>query len=318
MNAETPPPLSPLFGLYATVETDPASASEFAAWHSEIMDHFAKFHGTVSMEFKAMPGVSGRWSMCLRFESEEALKAWRRSGVWSELQEELRPLLRRGASVEFSVAREELAHTGVSEVIVTKVLAGKSRAYRDWATRIRSEQIRHPGFIGSYVQPPPPGAEHWTTVIRFDTPANLERWMKSPERLALLRELPELVEYNLAHGIRGSFPGWVPADPRTGEAPPNWKTALLVLLGLFPAVSLTALFVHPRLEPLTFEAATFFGNCITVAFTTWIGMPVLIRAFGWFLYPQRNLRRVNALGLSVIFGLLAAEVLAVGWLAARV
>jgi hypothetical protein len=65
---------------------------------------------------------------------------------------------------------------------------------------------------------------------------HLEAWMNAPERKALLAESKEFIESEELMRLATAFPGWVPLDPMTGEGPPNWKTAMLVLLGLFPIV----------------------------------------------------------------------------------
>jgi uncharacterized protein len=53
-----------------------------------------------------------------------------------------------------------------------------------------------------------------------------------------------------------SFPGWVPINPMTGKGPPNWKTALLVILGLFPIVMLEMRFLSPILASLGLHASS--------------------------------------------------------------
>ena len=82
------------------------------------------------------------------------------------------------------------------------------------------------------------GEGHWTSILRYDSAEHLEAWMNAPERKALLSETREFIESEELMRLATAFPGWVPIDPLTGEGPPNWKTAMLVLLGLFPIVML--------------------------------------------------------------------------------
>jgi antibiotic biosynthesis monooxygenase (ABM) superfamily enzyme len=111
-----------------------------------------------------------------------------------------------------------------------------------------------------------------------------------------------------------SFPGWFPIDPKTGQGPPNWKAAMLVLLGLFPIVMLETRFLSPRLASLNSSVAMFVGNTISVALTTWMTMPLFIKALGWWLFPKSEASKVaiNFAGTALIFFLYAAEV-AVLW-----
>jgi hypothetical protein len=89
---------------------------------------------------------------------------------------------------------------------------------------------------------------------------------------------------------------------------------MLVLLGLFPIVMLETRFLSPRLASLNSSVAMFVGNTISVALTTWMTMPLFIKALGWWLFPKSEASKVaiNFAGTAVIFFLYAAEV-AVLW-----
>ena len=174
------------------------------------------------------------WTVLLRFVDSEHLEAWRKSETWRRLLEDAAPLLAEKSSIEVEVKESE-SDDGVVEVIITKVKPGQEAAYREWETKIQQAQSKFPGYRGSYVQPPVAGELGWTTLMRFDTVEQLDRWLKSPERAALVKEAEPLVDYAHLQQMGTSFPGWFPTDPKTGKGPPNWKAAMLVLLGLFPS-----------------------------------------------------------------------------------
>ena len=94
---------------------------------------------------------------------------------------------------------------------------------------------------------------------------------------------------------------------------PNWKTALLVVLGLFPIVMLEMRFLSPILTSLGLHAslATFIGNTISVFGTTFVTMPLCIRWFGWWLFPADTLTwRATSKGIAILVVLFALEVAA--------
>jgi len=125
-------------------------------------------------------------------------------------------------------------------------------------------------------------------MLRYDTQEHLEAWLAAPERMKLLREAEVFVEDLELMRPATSFPGWVPIDPDTGKGPPNWKAALLVLLGLFPIVMLEMRFLSPLLDDLhlNHSVATFFSNFLTVFLTGCVTMPVFVRAFHWWLFVK--------------------------------
>ena len=138
----------------------------------------------------------------------------------------------------------------VTEVIFSRIKPGMEDAYREWTTRIEAAQARYPGYRGMFLQPPDEKGGMWTTIIRFKSAPQLEAWMNAPERKSLLQESKAFIEHEQLTRLATAFPGWVPVDPLTGKGPPNWKTAMLVLLGLFPVVMLELRFLSPILTAL--------------------------------------------------------------------
>jgi len=69
-----------------------------------------------------------------------------------------------------------------------------------------------------------------------------------------------------------------------------WKTACLVLLTLFPVVMLELRFLNPHLRNLNPAVGTFIGNTVSVALTTWPLMPLAIRGFNAWLFPENKPR----------------------------
>jgi uncharacterized protein len=285
--------------------------NEFAAWQAKALTRAAEFKGFLNSEITPS-GDASSWAVMLRFANTGHLDAWRESETWRHLLEEVQSLLAEKSSIEIEV-RESEPDGGVVEVIVTKVKAGKEGAYREWETKIQQAQSKFPGYCGSYVQPPLTGELGWTTLMRFDTAEHLDTWLKSPERAALLGEAEPLIDYAHLQRMETSFPGWFPTDPKTGQGPPNWKAAMLVLLGLFPIVMLESLFLSPRLASLNFSLALFIGNTISVALTTWLTMPVFIKALDWWLFPKPDApKSVHWKGTLLIFALYALSV-AIFW-----
>lgn len=289
----------------------PGAEHEFTAWQAEALTRAAGSDGFLSSDITPAGAHSPAWTMAFRFRDSPSLDAWRQSQTWQSLLGDTQGLLAQKTSVE-TETREAGDDGGVVEVIVTKVKPGKEEAYRKWETRVQQAQAKFPGYMGSYVQPPIAGELGWTTLMRFKSAEQLDHWLKSPERAALLGDVQPLIDYAHLQRVDTSFPGWFPTDPATGKGPPNWKAAMLVLLGLFPIVMLEARFLSPQLAELNSSLSMFIGNTISVALTTWLTMPLFIAAFGWWMFPKsdRSRLRVNVAGTAIIFILYAIEVAA--------
>jgi antibiotic biosynthesis monooxygenase (ABM) superfamily enzyme len=138
-------------------------------------------------------------------------------------------------------------------------------------------------------------------MLRFDTPDHLSAWIAAPERAALLGESKAFIESEELLRLATSFPGWVRIDPETGKGPPNWKTALLVLLGLYPIVVLELLYLNPLLAGLLPALGIFIGNVLSVAATSFLTMPFFVRKFDWWLFTDgKKYSRPNMVGLAIL------------------
>ncbi len=204
---------------------------------------------------------------------------------------------------------EKPSAPNATEVIISRIKPGMDELYREWAVRIQGAQASYPGYLGAYLQPPSSADGHWTTFIHYDTAEHLEAWMNAPERAKLLEESRAFIEKEELSRLATSFPGWVPVNPKTGKGPPDWKTALLVLLGLFPIVMLELRFLSPLLTSLNSSFATFIGNTISVALTSFATMPLFVRCFGWWLFPKdASSPFVTFKGIAILIVLFALEV----------
>jgi antibiotic biosynthesis monooxygenase (ABM) superfamily enzyme len=296
----------------ATAKVRSGSEDAFAAWKGRHDAAVAKFPGYISSDIMPPDEHSDMWTIVLNFKSAVDLDAWQQSKERADLIGELLPLVTGGNLGE--VVKKEAPdsaepRTNVTQVILSQIKPGMEDVYREWSARIQQAQSQYPGYRGMYLQPPASNGRHWTTLLRFDTTEHLERWLAAPERAKLLQEAKAFIENEELMRLATSFPGWVPINPVTGKGPPDWKTALLILLGLYPIVVIELRFLNPLLRGLNSSLATFIGNAISVAGTTFITMPLFVRAFGSWLFMDKNSpKRTTPAGLAILTALFAAEV----------
>ncbi len=300
--------------LIATAKIRPGTEGAFSDWQARYHTALGQVPGFIGTDLIPPDKPEAPWTLIVRFESDETLQAWQQTDKRAELLAEVVPLLVTGSVTEkITLSADHIpTSTEVTEVIFSKVRAGMGNRYREWSGRIQAAQASYAGYRGTYLQPPSSGNDgHWTTILRYDSPESLERWMNAPERRALLEESREFIESEELMHLATAFPGWIPVDPTTGEAPPNWKAAMLVLLGLFPIVMLEMKYLGPIFGKLSLNSslATFIGNSISVALTSFWTMPLFVRWFEWWLFPKGDLTRVNTRGIALISLLFVVEVL---------
>lgn len=80
-------------------------------------------------------------------------------------------------------------------VVARRVLPGCDDAFQAWDQRIRSAAAEFPGYFGSEVQEP--NSSHpgeWVTVYSFETIQQLDAWIESDERQALIAEVRDMID----------------------------------------------------------------------------------------------------------------------------
>lgn len=230
------------------------------------------------------------WTLVQRFHDHHLLAEWRESSDRQKLLKELAPKVEANqVALNESVTSTYGTVGSVAVAIVTEVKTGLEAPYREFEKQFQSAQAKRRGYRGVYLQPPTKKTPNvWTTLIRFDSPDALDEWFVSEERKKLLTLAEPVVNSTEFQSVTGSFPGWFPAQEKGQQGPPNWKTAMLILLGLYPIVMLEIRFLNPQLHSLNSAVANFIGNSISVALTTWVTMPLLIKAFTPWLFPKKD------------------------------
>jgi antibiotic biosynthesis monooxygenase (ABM) superfamily enzyme len=155
--------------------------------------------------------------------------------------------------------------------------------------------------------------DDWLAILRFDTEANLQAWLDSPERHKLLEEAEGFTEEFHARIARTGFDQWFPA-PAAGAAPaPAWKMNMLVLMLLYPVVFLFAVTVQTPLVGgrlgLPFAVALFIGNIASVVLLNYL-VPWTSGRFSWWLQPTGpDAKRNELAGTALVVALYAVTVL---------
>ncbi len=290
----------------------PGVAQQFAAWQSAFTRAATAAPDFVSIELVPTFAGSATWQIIQRFRSPEALALWTQAPPRAALMTELAAILDEAGTLTDEPAPDFHSAATVTEVIATTVRPGQEDAYHAWSTRIQQQQAVFPGYMGTLVQAPlSQETPYWTELVRFAAPAQLEAWLASAERKALLNSADPAVSTWRSRRMESGFAGWFATAE--GPPPPAWKQTTLVLLVLYPVVMLEIRFLSPLLAGLPGPVATFIGNAISVALVSWPLMAGAIFCLRWWLYPGADRRR-PLLGVITMIALYTVELLIFSYL----
>jgi antibiotic biosynthesis monooxygenase (ABM) superfamily enzyme len=286
---------APASGQGVTIVTQtrvhPGQEEAFALWQKGTSQAVARFPGFLEQTvMPPSPPTQLDWVILQRFDGPDLATAWLNSKERLERLAGAQPMLiglddvhlvRDGAS--------GVLPAPVSAVISTRIKPGCEAAFRAWEQRIAAAQSRAPGFQGYRFEPPIPRVQDdWLAILRFDSEANLQRWLDSPERHTLLEDSKAFTEEFHTRIARTGFEQWFPVSVTGAPSPAAWKQNMLVLLMLYPIVFLFGFFVQtPILSKragLSFPVALFVGNAVSVFLLSYL-LPRMSGGFAWWLQP---------------------------------
>jgi len=293
----------------------PERAEDFARWQGETSTAIATFPGFVEQRLMPPnPPLQVDWVILQRFDTMEDAQRWLGSTDRQTRIEGAAPMLIGRDDVH--IVRDDqggIKPAPVSAVISTRVLPGKELEYRAWERKIAAAQSKAPGLQGYRFEPPVPGVQDdFVAILRFDSEANMQAWLDSPERKKLIEEAAPLTEEFHTRMARTGFEQWFRDESGAPSNASVWKMDMIVLLLLYPIVFLWGVVVGTPLLAnklnMPFPIALFVGNIFSVGMTGFM-VPWVANRMGWWLNPTRNVVRANLLGAGLICAIYAICVL---------
>ena len=293
----------------------PGRGEDFARWQGQTSDLVSAFPGFVEQRLMPPnPPLQVDWVILQRFQTMEDAQRWLASAERQARIEGAAPMLIGRDDVHIVRDDEGGVRTApVSAVISTRVRPGKETEYRAWERKIAAAQSKAPGLQGYRFEPPVPGVqEDYVAILRFDSQENLQAWMDSPVRKALVEEAAPLTEEFHARIASSGFEQWFRNEQGPSGGPSVWKMDMIVLLLLYPIVFLWGVWVGtPILQDklnTPWAVNLFIGNIFSVLLTGFM-VPWVANRMGWWIFPKVNKLQANLLGAALICAIYAASIL---------
>ncbi|QQE63692.1 hypothetical protein GFS31_03610 [Leptolyngbya sp. BL0902] len=192
-----------------------------------------------------------------------------------------------------------------SVVIEYTVPQEKSWAFRAWHRSLVHAAQAFPGFIRADRHRPLPcqgGVLKWYSVVHFEQPDHLNRWLLSPERDALLKVGRGLFQSYKFKSFETGLEGWFShhsGNELTGLGPPAWKQILTVVLGLYPVIMIqdAVIDAFDLMKSWDPASAMLVKNLITTCILTLVVMPMVMRILDFWLQPAH---RRASMGIDLV------------------
>lgn len=296
-----------------------ADAAGFDGWLAELLAAAGHAPGFGAAR-QAVHDENGMdWASAVTFDTEADLHAWLDSAERSRV---LRDGESRGywcSTSDFVIVDGHEPPQGVG-AFRHSVAEGREGAFRAIQNELNQVGARFPGYLGTALFEPDAGGE-WQSLVRFRTAEQLSQWLRSDERAAVLGELRTSLTKEFAP-VSSTTPFATTVRTENGRTimTPDWKSAMLVLLVLYPTVMILSRFLGPVFDRFGAQPwlALWLSNVISVSALQWWLMPSITRPFRRWLDPVDGAGlRVSLAGAAVIvvcYGVTLALFATVTWL----
>lgn len=236
------------------------------------------------------------WVIAVRFREEAAVHDW---------LDRARDLITgsgyQRASLEFII--DGAPRTPGVVVVNEAVATGSEAAFVETAEHLAQLERAQPGWEGSSVFPPGGILTSWSSVIRFRTEDQLSAWLESPDLTGALPRFQAHLSEEAKVTTATTFGSTLRVTNGKAAVTPDWKTALAILLVLYPTVMLLAKFVGPTLAAIAPQPwlGTFLNLAISIVLLTWVLMPLSARLLRRWLDPVEGAgAKVSAIGAVAV------------------
>src|SRR5271156_4681960 len=170
-------------------------ADEYFKAQTAITDAARKFPGFIGTEVLGpIPGLQEEWVAIFRLESNAAMKRWLDSPRHAQLAARIEACLSEPSHL-LLLASDENAEPPVAMVFTHRVAKDKVEEYLAWRRKAIAAQAHYPGYLATeFFRPHGSFQNEWVDIVRYRSVDDLNRWMASEERQALLKELDPIVE----------------------------------------------------------------------------------------------------------------------------
>ena len=239
--------------------------ARFQAWQKAINDRALAFPGIAGIDVipSTVNDFGHEWIVVYRFLNNEAFQAWFDSRARADMIANA-PDIFTETQFEYTLKSQHAGDDGQTIVTSNAVIPGKEAEYEAADRALNEAAARFPGFAGAKVFKPSPGHNIWSTMIRFDDKAGMERWLASKERAAGRKAMYQFVVSHHANVLPTGFGSWFAVNAEDSVAAPAWKQAMVVLAALFPVVMILNLTVGNLLteKNVAFPVNIFIGNTL--------------------------------------------------------
>jgi uncharacterized protein len=181
---------------------------------------------------------------------------------------------------------------GATVVITHRLRENKQTEYERWLQGIAPLCKVSPGYLDWNIVRPISGlTDTYTVIIRFDTEANLRKWMESPTRARLIEKVRPLFVTDDDFFISSGLDFWFTPAGAKAKIPVRWKQYLLTWSAIYPLALSIPIIINPVLKYLEIQNNRFIATLavtgLIVFLMVYLVMPRYTRLVQRWLFSDK-------------------------------
>ena len=274
------------------------TGARYQEWQKDLNRKASKYPGFLAAEINPPTAVQPEWVVVYRFDSIPHVMAWLNSATRQERLAVGQQFFEGPGTQQVLGGATRQTDPLVTVAVSHRVSEQDVEEFLAWQDRLELAESGSPASGAPSSSGPVPGVqEEWTALYRYDSAADLDRWLVSDQRKRLLAEGEKFADFH-SRTIDNSFGSWFVFDDDRPDAPPpsEVKTSIAVWVGLYPTVVLLSLLLWPLKMPLWLNLLV--GNLCSSFAMTFLTMPYYVNPLlkRWLRPPSnvpaaRNNRR---------------------------
>ncbi|CAN5159344.1 antibiotic biosynthesis monooxygenase [soil metagenome] len=269
-------------------------------WRAQVADAAGAMPGFVSLRLSSTGGSLAN-AAAITFDTAEHLHDWLDSpGFDAAFSGDIL----RKSSVLLLVDGDRLPPG--TAVFRHDVIPARTQEFVATEQEIAAATATFPGFDSLILLPPLPGEQQWVSILKLHTDEQLSAWLTSEVRAQRVPQLRSHLVKDFT--IDAPFGSILRIEDGRPRVTPKWRTAMLILLVLYPTAMTVTHVVAPWWNGLGAHPwlSTWLTQILCVAAMTYALMPQATRRFARWLDPVEGASlRVSVVGTLVVLAVYA-------------
>ncbi|MDF2826333.1 MAG: antibiotic biosynthesis monooxygenase [Mycobacterium sp.] len=296
----------------ALVLLHPSPGDRLNTWFDRVREVAATMPGFVALRLGHTGGELAT-AAAITFDSADHLAAWLDSPFHEEAFTDANALgvLRKSSVLLLGDGGRLPPGTAVFR---HDVIASRTESFISAELEIAAATSSMPGFDSLVLLPPLPGHQQWASILAFHTDDQLAAWLASSERAERVPVLRAQLTKDFS--IDAPFGSILRMQDGRPRVTPRWRTAMLIVLVLYPTAMTVTRFVAPLWVELGAHPwlSTWLTQVLCVGAMTYALMPFATRKFSRWLDPVAGSSlRVSLVGASIVLAVYAVWLLLFAW-----